>query len=285
MVPQNNHSKIMKRTLLTLLPLLLIGGICLLLLPACAEATAGEKTEMTEVELPSLEGKKVLMVYGGWEGHKPKEYTEKVAKWLVEAGAEVISSDSLGIYKDSALMSTIDVIVPSWTMGQISKEASAGLLKAIKSGTGVAGAHGGMGDSFRNNTEYQYMVGGQWVSHPGGQIQHEVNIIDQTDPVVAGIQDFSLKTEQYYMLVDPNVKMLASTRFSGEHHSWIEGAVMPVVWKKYYGEGRVFYISLGHAPEVFDVAEAKEILMRGIRWASGSKYLPKESWVSPVYAQ
>ncbi|MEM6343507.1 MAG: ThuA domain-containing protein [Bacteroidota bacterium] len=275
----------MKRTLLALFPLLLLSTLAVLLFPACGEVSAGEKAELAETELPTLAGKKVLMVYGGWQGHKPKEFTEKVAKWLVEAGAEVIISDSLGVYKDSVLMSTIDVIVPSWTMGQISKEASAGLLKAIKNGTGIAGAHGGMGDSFRNNTEYQYMVGGQWVSHPGGQILHEVNIGDQSDPVVAGIQDFSLKTEQYYMLVDPNVRVLASTRFSGEHHNWIEGAVMPVVWKKFYGNGRVFYFSLGHSPDVFDVPEAKAILLRGIRWASGSKYLPKESWVSPVYGK
>ncbi|MEL7534830.1 MAG: ThuA domain-containing protein [Bacteroidota bacterium] len=275
----------MKRTLLPLWTLLIIAGLLIVILPACGEVSAGEKTEIAGADLPSLEGKKILMVYGGWKGHKPKEYTKMVAKWLEEAGAEVLISDSLGVYKDSVLMSTIDVVVPSWTMGQISKGASAGLLKTIKNGTGIAGCHGGMGDSFRNNTEYQYMVGGQWVSHPGGQIQYKVNITDQADPVVAGLQDFSLKTEQYYMLVDPNVKVLASTRFSGEHHSWIEGAVLPVVWKKYYGEGRVFYLSLGHSTDVFDVPEAKEILMRGIRWASGSKYLPKESWVSPVYAQ
>jgi len=275
----------MKRTLLPLLTLALVSGICLALLQSCGQAKAGEKSAAEIVELPSLEGKKILMVYGGWKGHKPKEFTQKISKWLEEAGAEVMVFDSLGVYKDSVLMSTIDVIVPYWTMGQISKEASAGLLKAVKSGTGIAGFHGGFGDSFRSNTEYQYMVGGQWVAHPGGQIDYEVNIIDKADQVTAGLQDFSLKTEQYYMHVDPNVKVLASTRFSGDHDSWIDGAVLPIAWKKYYGEGRIFYCSLGHAPDVFDVPEAKEMLMRGIRWASGSKYLPKESWMSPIYGK
>lgn len=275
----------MKRTLLHFLSLPILLGLGMILIQGCSEATAGEKEEITIAELPSLEGKKVLMVYGGWKGHKPKEFTEKISVWLKDAGAEVMIFDSLGVYADSALMSEIDVIVPYWTMGQISKEQSAGLLKAVKSGTGIAGFHGGFGDSFRNNTEYQYMVGGQWVAHPGGQIDYQVNITDQTDPVTAGLKDFSLKTEQYYMHIDPNVKVLASTRFGGEHDSWIEGAVLPLAWKKYYGEGRIFYCSLGHAPEVFDVAEAQQILMRGIRWASGSKYLPKENWMSPVYSK
>ncbi|MFK7922204.1 MAG: ThuA domain-containing protein [Bacteroidia bacterium] len=275
----------MKRTLLSGMTFGLMLGLGTLLLSSCGEAKAGEKAETLVAELPSLEGKKVLMVYGGWPGHKPKEFTEKIAAWLKEAGAEVILSDSLGVYKDSALMSSIDVIVPSWTMGEISKEASAGLLKAIKSGTGIAGFHGGFGDSFRSNTEYQYMTGGQWVAHPGGQLNYEVNIIDQTDPITAGLQDFSIKTEQYYMHIDPNVKVLATTRFTGKSDSWIDGAVMPLAWKKYFGEGRIFYCSLGHAPDVFDVVEAKQILMRGIRWASGSKYLPKENCMSPIYGK
>ncbi|MEL6842514.1 MAG: ThuA domain-containing protein, partial [Bacteroidota bacterium] len=271
----------MKWTLLTIAALL---GLAAMILPACGEAQAGSQAKNDITELPSLEGKKVLMVYGGWEGHKPKEFTEKVAAWLEAEGAEIVMSDSLEIYADSVLMSSIDVIVPSWTMGKIGKEASQGLLKAIKSGTGIAGVHGGFGDSFRNNTEYQFMVGGQWVSHPGGgNITYQVDMVDQEDPLTAGIPSFSVTTEQYYMHVDPNVKVLASTRFTGEHISWVEGAVMPVIWKKTYGKGRVYYCSLGHAPEVFDVPEAKEILLRGIRWASGSKYLGQENWMSPVY--
>lgn len=272
----------MKRTLFTIAVLL---GLTAAVLPGCGEAKAGSQNEVGFAELPSLEGKKILMVYGGWKGHKPKEFAEKIAPWLQEAGAEIVMSDSLGVYKDSVLMGSIDVIVQSWTMGQIDKEAAQGLLKAVKQGTGIAGFHGGLGDSFRNNTEYQFMVGGQWVSHPGGSIRYEVEVVDQEDPVMAGIQNFSLESEQYYMHVDPNVKVLASTRFTGEHLSWIDGAVMPVVWKKTHGKGRVFYCSLGHAPEVFDLPEAKEILMRGIRWASGSKYLGPEKWMSPVYGK
>jgi type 1 glutamine amidotransferase len=168
-------------------------------------------------------------------------------------------------------------------MGKISQEQEKGLLEAVRGGVGLAGTHGGLGDSFRDNTEYQYMVGGQWVAHPGGEIDYSVQVTDHDDAITKGVGDFKIHSEQYYMHVDPNVKVLATTTFNGDHNSWIDGAVMPVVWKKYYGKGRVFYISVGHTPKDFDIPEAMEILRRGIRWASGSKYEPYEKWMSPVY--
>src|SRR5690606_28159864 len=126
-------------------------------------------------------------------------------------------------------------------MGRIENEQEAGLLKAVRSGVGFSGWHGGSGDSFRDNTEYQFMVGGQWVAHPGGVIDYRVNIVNSKDPVTKGLDDFDMHSEQYYMHVDPNVKVLATTTFSEDHSPWIAGCVVPVCWKKYYGEGRVFY--------------------------------------------
>jgi type 1 glutamine amidotransferase len=234
-------------------------------------------------ELPSLKGKKVLLVWGGWDGHYPKELTEKVHNWLETEGAIVTVSDSLGVYTNKEIMKETDLIFQSWTMGQISGEQEKGLLEAVKRGVGLAGTHGGLGDSFRNNTEYQFMVGGQWVAHPGGVIDYTVEITDHDDPVTKGINDFEVHSEQYYMHIDPNVKVLATTTFNANHAEWIDNAVIPVVWKKTYGKGRVFYISLGHTPADFHIPEAWEMLTRGIRWASGSKYLPKEEWMSPVY--
>jgi type 1 glutamine amidotransferase len=234
-------------------------------------------------ELPSLKGKKVLMVWGGWDGHYPEELTEKVHNWLKTQGAIVTVSDSLGVYTNKEIMEETDLVFQSWTMGQISREQEKGLLEAVKSGAGIAGTHGGLGDSFRNNTEYQFMVGGQWVAHPGGVINYTVEITDKNDPLTKGIDNFEINSEQYSMHVDPNVKVLATTTFNGDHAEWIDGAVVPVVWKKTYGKGRVFYISLGHTPADFEIPGAWEILKRGIKWASGSKYLPREEWMSPVY--
>lgn len=233
--------------------------------------------------VPDLKGKKVLYVYGGWKGHEPSESVDVFVPWMRSEGAEVTVSDTLDSYLDEKLMDSLDLIVQIWTMGTITGDQEKALLAAVKRGVGLAGWHGGTGDAFRNNTEFQFMVGGQWVAHPGNIIDYTVQVTDKKDPVTKGLSDFAMHSEQYYMHVDPNVKVLATTRFNDEHASWIGGSVMPVVWKKYYGEGRVFYSSLGHVMADFKVPEALEIMQRGIRWAAESKYGAKEKWVSPVY--
>lgn len=243
---------------------------------------SGKSPKQTQPEA-SLEGKKVLYVYGGWEGHDPELTAELFVPWMQSEGAIVTVSDTLDSYLDEALMDSLDLVVQIWTMGQITNEQEKGLLGAIRKGMGIAGWHGGLADSFRNNVEYQFMVGGQWVSHPGGIIDYTVNIIDHDDPVTKGLKDFAMHSEQYYMHVDPNMNVLATTKFSGEHAPWIEGCTMPVVWKKYYDKGRVFYSALGHVIADFNVLEVLEIQKRGIRWASESKYHPFEEWRNPVY--
>jgi uncharacterized protein len=253
------------------------GGLGILGARAAMAATPSDQRR------PSLRGKKVLFVYGGWEGHDPVPSRDLFVPWMKEEGADVTVSDTLEAYVDKDLMNSLDLVVQIWTMGQISGDQEKGLLGAVRNGCGIAGWHGGLGDSFRNNVEYQFMVGGQWVSHPGGIIDYRVNIIDSEDYVTAGLNDFAMHSEQYYMHVDPNVKVLALTTFTNEHASWIGGAVVPQVWKKYYGKGRVFYSALGHVIGDFEVHEALEIQKRGIRWAAESKYHPHEQWMSPVY--
>ncbi|MFN8490483.1 MAG: ThuA domain-containing protein [Caldilineaceae bacterium] len=212
--------------------------------------------------------KKALIVWGGWEGHEPKQCADIFAPLLRERGFEVEVSDTLDSYLNKEMMMSLSLVVPIWTMGTITKEQEKGLLEAIASGVGLGGWHGGMGDSFRNNTEYQWMVGGQWVAHPGNIIDYTVNITNHTDPITAGIQDFQMHTEQYYMHVDPANEVLATTTFSGQYASWVKGTVMPVVWKRMWNQGRVFYSSLGHHASDFDVPEAKEIQIRGMLWAA-----------------
>jgi type 1 glutamine amidotransferase len=212
--------------------------------------------------------KKAVIVWGGWEGHEPKQCVDVFAPILEEEGFEVTISDTLDTYKDQDLMLAQDLIVPTWTMGTIADDQEKGLLAAIESGVGVAGWHGCMGDSFRNNTNYQFMVGGQWVAHPDGIIEYTVNITSD-DPIVAGLGDFQMHSEQYYMHTDPGNEVLATTVLAGiESSSWVNGTVMPVVWKRPWGKGRVFYSSLGHVAVDFDVPEAREIQRRGMLWAS-----------------
>ena len=212
--------------------------------------------------------KSALIVQGGWDGHEPAQCAAVVAAVLRKEGFSVEVSDTLDVYLDQKKLKSLSLIVPAWTMGAISGEQEKGLLEAVKSGVGIAGWHGGMGDSFRLNTEYQFMVGGQWVAHPGGIINYTVNIVKQGDPITRGIADFQMDSEQYYMHVDPGNKVLATTTISGEFDPWTKGTVMPVVWKRMWGQGRVFYTSLGHVAKDFQVPEAAEITRRGMMWAS-----------------
>lgn len=212
--------------------------------------------------------RKALICWGGWDGHEPEKCANIFGPILRDKGFDVTVSDTLDSYLDEEYMKSLSLIVPIWTMSTITKEQEAGLLSAVKSGVGIAGWHGGMADSFRNNVEYQWMVGGQWVAHPGNIIDYEVNIIDHEDPITAGLSDFKMHSEQYYMHVDPSNEVLATTTFNTEIAPWVNGTVMPVVWKRMWGEGRVFFSSLGHVASDFDVPEAKEIEVRGMLWAS-----------------
>jgi type 1 glutamine amidotransferase len=212
--------------------------------------------------------KSALFVWGGWETHEPEKGVAIFKPLLEAAGYEVEVADTLDVYLDAERLSRLSLIVPVWTMGKIARPQEQGLLAAVRSGVGIAGWHGCMADSFRDNTEYQWMVGGQWVAHPGNIIDYTVHITRPDDPIVAGLQDFAMKSEQYYMHVDPSNEVLATTTFGGQYADWIDGTVMPVVWKRRFGAGRVFYSSLGHVARDFDVPEAREIQRRGMLWAS-----------------
>lgn len=215
--------------------------------------------------------KKVLVFRGGWDGHEPVKTSEILAKTLEGRGVELDMRDDQECLLEPGLHEKYAAIIPVWTMGKISWEAASALFEAVKAGTGLAGWHGGMCDAFRENTHYQFMTGGQWVEHPGGTEKYRVNIVSD-DPIVAGIEDFDVESEHYYMHVDPGNEVLATTQFNGRVYSWIAGVVMPVVWKRAYGAGRVFYCSLGHnAADFINFPQIPEIIARGVLWAAGEQ--------------
>lgn len=218
---------------------------------------------------PSKKQKTALFVWGGWEGHEPKQCVDIFAPWLEAQGFKVEISNTLDVYQDLDKLKSLDLIVQAYTQGTITPKQESNLEEAVKSGVGLAGWHGGLADSFRSNVEYEFMVGGQWVAHPGGIVDYDVDISKPSDPIVKGLKkQFHMKSEQYYMQVDPLDEVLATTTFSGQYAPWTKGVVMPVVWKKHYGKGRVFYTSLGHVAADFKVPEAREIVKRGLLWAA-----------------
>jgi len=214
---------------------------------------------------------KALYVWGGWKGHEPEQCKDVVVPWMREAGFEVNVQDTLDAYLEADKMAQYDVIVQCWTMGEISKEQSAALLDTVQKGCGFAGWHGGMCDAFRQNCNYQFMTGANWVAHPDGKIpEYVVHITNSDDPITRGLSDFRMTdTEQYYLHVDPSNRVLATTTFVAPKSApWVKGTVMPQVWKRHWGKGRVFYSALGHVAKDFEVPEAFEIVKRGIQWAA-----------------
>jgi hypothetical protein len=234
---------------------------------SCSNDAAINDIPNDPVQLDSLIGKKVLFVYGGWEGHQPQAMHDLYVPWLESIGAEVVSSNSLESYADTALMNAIDLIIQTWTLGEISQPQLNGLLKAVSNGTGFAGWHGGVVDAFRNELQYHLMTGGQFLSHPGGIVTYAVNVTAPNDPIMHGLQDFAVNTEQYYVLTDPTIEVLATTTFTGEHDPLLKGRTIPVIWKHRYGEGRVFVNTIGHKIEDHAIPEFETSMRRGIVWA------------------
>ncbi|WP_293853903.1 ThuA domain-containing protein [uncultured Alsobacter sp.] len=211
--------------------------------------------------------RKAMIVYGGWDGHDPDLCASIVRGWLKAAGFDVRMETKTSAFLDPELPS-YSLVVPIFTMSKIEKPEALALCAAVASGVGLGGHHGGMCDAFRDSVDYQFMCGGQWVAHPGNIIDYRVNVTKPDDPIMEGITDFDYRSEQYYLHVDPANEVLATTTFTGDHAAWIDGVVMPVVWKKRYGQGRVFYCSLGHRAYELDVPEMKAMMQRGLMWAA-----------------
>jgi uncharacterized protein len=206
-----------------------------------------------------------LIVWGGWDGHHPEAFAARCAAMLRDGGLSVEVSSSLDALGDLA---GVRLVVPIWTMGAIAPEPLASLYDAVKGGVGLAGFHGGMGDAFREAAEFQFMVGGQFVAHPDDIKDYDVAIADREHEITRGLGDFAMRSEQYYMHVDPSNHVLATTVFDPVSAPWVAGTVMPVAWTRRHGEGRVFYSALGHQPADLAVHEAGELLRRGMLWAA-----------------
>ncbi|MCL1995214.1 MAG: ThuA domain-containing protein [Defluviitaleaceae bacterium] len=218
--------------------------------------------------------KKALIVWGGWDGHQPDIVAKRFERYLKEGGVSSDVYDTLDAFADREKLMTYDLIAPIWTMGEIDSEYCENVSEAVASGVGMAGCHGGMCDAFRGSVLWQFITGGNWVSHPGGDgVEFTVEIKDSSSPLIEGINDFKVKTEHYYLLTDPGNEVLATTDFPVVpwYHSTHKKVTMPVVWTKHWGLGRVYYNALGHHDDVFDVPEAGELMKRGLLWAAESK--------------
>lgn len=221
--------------------------------------------------------KKALIVWGGWLGHQPEEVAAIYKGILASEGFAVEVSDTLEAFSDVEKLNSLDLIVPNWTMEQEThKKAVDNVSLAVQSGVGLAGTHGGMCDMLRNNVDWQFMTGGNWVAHPGNDgVEYVVEMKHSSSPLLEGIENFTVHSEQYYLHVDPAVEVLATTRFPNPKvqgpHTTNKAVDMPVVWTKRWGLGHVFYCALGHQANIIAMPEVMEILRRGFLWAADGK--------------
>ncbi len=228
--------------------------------------------------------KSALVVRGGWDGHQPVETTDSFVPFLTEHGYDVRVEDTTAVYADAAVMADVDVVVQTVTMSSITGEELHGLIAAVRAGTGLAGWHGGIADSFRNSSDYLHLIGGQFATHPAkapreelagdatdNYLRYTVEIVpEQADhPIVAGLSDFELTTEQYWVLTDEYNDVLATTTLAApDFHPWHRPVTCPAVWTRLWGDGRVFVSTPGHSLDVVEDPNVRTIIERGILWAS-----------------
>jgi type 1 glutamine amidotransferase len=211
--------------------------------------------------------RKAIIVWGGWPGHEPEQCAGIVSELLAEDGFHTEVTDDLGIF-GSPTLAAADLVVPVITGGTLEKAHADALVAAVRGGLGLGGHHGTLATSFKESAPFRYVSGVTWVAHPGNIIDFRVSITRVDDPVMQGIQDFNYRSEQYYLHYDPSVEILATTTFTGEHDPAARDVVMPVVFKRRFGTGRIFYSALGHVAAEFDHPYMPLILRRGLAWAA-----------------
>ena len=211
--------------------------------------------------------RRAIIVWGGWEGHEPEQCAGIVSDILAEDGFRTEVTNDLGVF-GSPTLATADLLVPIITGETLERGHANTLIEAVRGGLGLAGAHGALATSFKESADFRYVAGVTWVAHPGNIIDFRVSIIRQDDQLMQGIPDFDYRSEQYYLHYDPSVEILATTTFTGEYDPVSRNITMPVVFKRHFGAGRVFYSALGHAAAEFDHPQMRLILRRGLEWAA-----------------
>jgi|PlaIllAssembly_1097288.scaffolds.fasta_scaffold77496_2 hypothetical protein len=207
---------------------------------------------------------RILLLHGGWEGHDPDRVADFAENALL-GDFEVVHSQDVEVLQPAVLRG-FDLLVPVWTFGELTEGQEEALLAAVADGLGMVAWHGNA-SAFLESRPHKFLLGGQFVGHPGGnEVSYRVRFLGN-DPLVAGLEDFSVVSEQYYLLVDPAVKVLAITDVDGDQMYWLRGVQMPIAWKRDWGKGRVFYCALGHTVDVLGHPTVTTLLRRAIGWA------------------
>ena len=205
-----------------------------------------------------------LVLHGGWQGHGPEEAARFAIARLVY-DFEVVCARDLDVLRPE-ILAGFDLLLPIWTFGELSAAREHALVEAVEAGLGLVAWHG-HASAFLGSRAHKWLLGGQFVGHPGGEdVTYTVRFRDD-DPLVAGLEPIRVTSEQYYVLVDPAVEVLATCQTDGAGMDWLADVAMPVAWKRRWGRGRVFYCALGHDVALLEQATVCELLRRAVLWA------------------
>jgi type 1 glutamine amidotransferase len=161
-----------------------------------------------------------------------------------------------------------------YTTGELpmSGAQKSALLDFVRSGRGFLGVHSAT-DTFYTWPDYLDLVGGYFNGHPWHQAV-TIEVVDPGDPLVAflgnllqfgdeiyQISDFDYRRSHVLLRLDPGSVDLGKPGVHQRFYGW------PLAWKRFYGQGRVFYTALGHEASVWQDGRYQRILTNAILWS------------------
>ena len=177
-----------------------------------------------------------------------------------------------------------DAVIFLNTTGEVFKSKEEGredrlkksLVDFVKSGKGLIGTHSAT-DTYKNWKDFNDMMGGAFAGHPW-HTKIRVKNLEPNHPLNAAFsgKDFEVADEIYQFRKDTasadERRMLLSLSGEivdkGRGNSGKEG-LYPIAWLDKYGEGRIFYCSLGHRDEIYWNPDVLKHYLAGIQYAIG----------------
>ena len=158
--------------------------------------------------------------------------------------------------------------------GQFGTGQQQALARAVADGKGMVSIHcsnilGWRGDGVDPADRPLFeLLGNRYLSHGPGHHEgrHTIEIVADhpvTTGELSGVADFELFDEYYeFELADEKITVLAQ-----RHRA--DGVIIPVMYAREVGAGRVVYLALGHDMRAWGEPPFRALVRQALAWASG----------------
>lgn len=231
------------------------------------------------------------------EMSKAEKILEKLGKennieFTFTKDGRVFTPENIAKYDAFFFYTTGDLTEPGTDKNPpMSKEGKAALLEAIAKGKGFIGTHSAS-DTFHspggkehgparykddgaNADPYIKMLGGEFIIH-GSQQEAQQICVDHNFPGMDAVTNGFGPHEEWYSLKNfaPNLHVLlvqdtSKMKKDGNDKHAYDRPNYPSTWAHMYGDGRVFYTSMGHNESVWKNPVFQKVLIGGMNWALG----------------